>query len=58
MAAVPEALAVQNRLLVMMLAPLLHRHGWGVSAGGPARRGNFGPGSARCFYLPDRWGLR
>ena len=40
------------------LAPLLHRHGWGVSAGSPARRGNFGPGSARCFYLPDRWGLR
>jgi len=35
-AAVPEALAVQNRLSVMMLAPLLHRHGRAVvpAAGG------------------------
>ncbi|MBT4980795.1 MAG: UDP-N-acetylglucosamine 1-carboxyvinyltransferase [Gemmatimonadetes bacterium] len=35
-AAVPEALAVQNRLSVMMLAPLVHRHGRAVvpAAGG------------------------
>ncbi len=35
-AAVPEALAVKNRLSVMMLAPLLHRHGRAVvpAAGG------------------------
>ena len=35
-AAVPAALAVQNRLSVMMLAPLLHRHGRAVvpAAGG------------------------
>ena len=30
LAAVPAALAVQNRLSVMMLAPLLHRHGRAV----------------------------
>ena len=35
-AAVPESLAVKNRLSVMMLAPLLHRHGRAVvpAAGG------------------------
>jgi len=35
-AAVPEALAIKNRLSVMMLAPLLHRHGRAVvpAAGG------------------------
>ena len=37
-AAVPEALAVKNRLSVMMLAPLLHRHGWRRSHWPPPRR--------------------